>query len=177
MEWIGIIGMVVGFGLGEVSRWIHGLLRTRKLKALIEDELEAIKYQIRDKRDIIKQILNALANSQILGGSSVKFLDAGYRTYFFEINEHLTLLQRNCIHVIYERLNNIDGVLFAFEDEFRSASKDPVVSDAYEKAIANLTDCKDSLNVIRKLIDSYLDGSPIDVFYIEQPLDENKQFS
>ena len=176
MEWIGIIGVVVGFGLGEVSRFIRGLLRIKKLKALIEDELKAIKYQIPQKRDIIKKMLDAIANRELLGGSSVRFLDAGYRTYFVDINEHLTPKQRNCIHVIYERLSNIDSVLFSFEDEFRSALNDPAVTNPYYASTARLKDCLASLEVISKLIEGYLDGSPEDVFYIEQPLVANERF-
>ena len=178
MEWIsGIIGVFVGYGLGEFSRWRRGLSRVKSLKVLIADELIAIKQQIPQKRDILEKMIVAIADKQILGGSSVSFLNVGYRTYFFEINEHLTPKQRNCIHVIHERLNNLDRVLFSFEDEFRFALKDSAVNDPYYAFTARLKDCLDSLIVVNKLIESYLSGEPVDVFYIEQPLVANKRFS
>ena len=177
MERIGIIGVVVGFGLGEVSRLMRGVLRIKKLKALIEDELKAIKYQIPQKRDIIRKVIEAISNKELLGGSSVRFLDAGYRSYFFEINEHLTPKQRNCMHVIHERLNNIDRFLFSFEEDFKLALKDPAINDPYYAFTAHLKDYLDSLTVVDELIESYLSGSAIDVFYIEQPIDENRRFS
>lgn len=181
MEWISgiiaIVGIVIGFGLGEVSRWIRGLLRIKKLKVLIEDELKAIKYQIPQKRDIIRKIVDAIDNRELLGGSSVRFLNAGYQTYFAEINEHLTPKQRNCIHLIHESLKNIDVGLFCFEEEFRSALNDPAVTDPYFASKAHLQDYLSSLDVVHKLIESYLNGKPIDVFYIEQPFVEDGRFT
>lgn len=144
---------------------------------MIEDELKAIKYQIPQKRDIMRKMIDAIANKQILAGDSVRFLEAGYRSYFFEINEHLTPKHRNCIHVIHERLNNFDRVLFNFEDDFRFALKDPAVNDPYYAFTARLKDCLDSLTVVSELIESYLSGSPVDVFYIREPLVANKRFS
>jgi len=173
----GLIGVVVGFSLSEILRTIRETLRVRKLKGLIEDELRALKYQIPQKKDLILKMIEALKKHELLPGNSVKFLDTGYRQHFAQLYEKLTPKQKNCLHVIYGVLANCDFMMFSFEDEIKSALKDPAINDPFSAFAGRLNDYRDRLKNVEDLIESYLKGDPTDVFYIDRPLDPERRFT
>jgi hypothetical protein len=160
----GIVGVIVGFILGEVSRYLRYRLRIRKLKKMIMRELEAILSQIPQKKDIIKKMINSLDEQKVLPGTSINFITNGYNRYLSEIYEHLSNLQKNCLHCIYEYLRIIDETLASFEQRFISGINEGVVSNPFEEFKKPLNDLMDTCNTSEMLIRSYLSGKPEDVF-------------
>lgn len=159
-----VVGVVIGFLLGEGSRIIRDKLRIRRLKRAIREELLSIHKQIDSKKDIIAQMIEAIRSKRILSGLSVAIIDTGYRRYAAELYPHQTLLERNCLHVIYERLRIADKTLNAFDTDFRAAHSEGVMKDPFTVFLGKLEDLRDSYDAVKKLIDLLLAGKAEDVF-------------
>jgi len=162
-----IVGVLLGTFLGEGIRWVRKKKRRRDLKAIVREELNCIKQQILQKNHMIAEIITALNKREILSGDSVPIMDTAYRRHIGELYEHLTLKQRNCLHVIHERLRSADELLSSFEPRISDevlrlgASVQP-----YVKYKTLFKDHQESYDVVTKLIDSYLANEPEDVFYV-----------
>jgi hypothetical protein len=87
-----------------------------------------------------------------------------------DVYPHLDELQRNCLHVIYGRLKVADDFMDNFEDRIvkavREAYADPTV-DPWPTYAAKVREIDESYKEVVKLIRSYLDKSPIDVFGVK----------
>lgn len=170
-----LIGVLFGFLLGEGTRYIRYRLRRYRLERIIEEELKSILVQIPQKKDITVQMIDRLNNRRILSGLSVGIINTGYKQHISELYEHLTLLQRNCLHVIHEYLNIAEKILFSFEKNFMDALlKEKNIHDPFETYKGRLQDVLESYDKVESLIKGYLNGKPTDVFYIEDN-ENNKQ--
>lgn len=159
-----ILGIIIGFCLGEGSRYIRYKLRIKNLKKLIKDELRALESQIPDKRKIIKDIIQSIKNDELLPGSSVGLVNTGYKSYFGELYEHLTFKQRNCLHYIYETLDVMENYLNNFENDLQNAHNEGILKSPNKAFISKSKDILQSLDKVENLIDSYLENNPIDIF-------------
>lgn len=162
----GLIGVVLGFSLGEGTRWVRQKLRIRTLKQTVRTELKAILAQIEDKEDILKQAVQALQKKRVLPMTAVRFISNGYNSNIEELYEHYSAIDRNCLHVIYERLRVADLLTESFFENFQKALKDKIVDDPWEAYIGHLGDWVESYKVVRSLIRSFLAGETEDVFHI-----------
>lgn len=162
-----VVGIIIGFMLGEGSRWIRYKLRVRKLKQMIKDELKSILAQIPQKREIVNLIIQRLKQGRFLSGLSVRAINIGYKQHIAELYEHLSFHQRNCLHVIHERLDIADKVLFSFEHDFASALKEKIIARPFDAYRGHFEEILESYKVATKLIKGYLAGNPEDVFYID----------
>lgn len=163
----GIIGVILGYALGEGTRLIRYHFRISKLKRIILEELKSIQAQIPQKKDLVKKMIGALQKEQMLGGISVGIVSIGYRQHIGELYEYLGQRRRDCLHVIHERLKNADDMLSSFENDFTSAVQDKVVNDPFAAYAGRLSDILENYDCVEKLIESYLEEKPTDVFYIE----------
>ena len=80
-----LIGVLVGFVLNEVSRLFREICRIRKLKRVLEAELQTIKVQIKDKEDILLQAIQACTTRQVLPMISVCTVRTGYDAYLGDL--------------------------------------------------------------------------------------------
>src|SRR5258705_549395 len=76
--WIGLIGVAVGFALGEVSRIMRRRLEIWRKKRLISSELRSVLAQIPDKRYLLQKASVALRRMEVLPLASVHVSTAGY---------------------------------------------------------------------------------------------------
>ena len=127
-----LIGVTLGFALGEGSRLVRRWVRIGKLKKLVRDELVSIQMQIPQKREILGKMISALKKHQLLSGVSVAIVNIGYHQHISELYEHLSVNQRNCLHVIHEHLRVADEVMNRFMDDFQAASRDKVIEDPFD---------------------------------------------
>jgi hypothetical protein len=163
----GLIGVALGFSLGEGSRCIRKRLRIRKLKGTVHTELKAILAQIEDKEDILRQAIKALEEKRgVLPMAAVRFITIGYGSYIEDLYEHYSDVDRNCLHVIYERLRAADSLTESFFEDFQRAIKDKIIAEPWKAYAAHLGDLDESYNVVRNLINSFLAGKAEDVFHI-----------
>src|SRR4029077_17526173 len=126
-----IVGVMLGFVLGEGSRLVRHWFRIARLKRLVRDELVSLRMQIPQKRDIVGNMITSLDQRKVLPGISVSAVSTGYRHHISELYEHLSIIKRNCLHVIHEPLRLSDQIVNRFVDDFQAASRDKVLADPF----------------------------------------------
>lgn len=109
-------------------------------------------------------MIQYLHTNQYLAGNSVRSINSGYNQYIAELYEHYSLIEKNCLHVIYERLRICDEILSDFEQCFLDALQRGVIKEPYKAYAERLQDIYDNYTVIEELIKSFLSGTPKDVF-------------
>ena len=112
-------------------------------------------------------MINSLRKKEVLPGDAVGIINIGYKHHIPELYEHLPFLQRNCLHVIYERLRIADEILSLFKRDFISAIQEKIIHDPWEYYAEHLKEILNSYGVVEDLIKDYLDGKPKDVFYVK----------
>ena len=160
----GLIGVVVGFCLSEGTRLLREKCRIHKLKRVLKAELQAVKGQIRDKKDILLQAIQACENNRVLPMVSVRMVRTGYDVHINDLYETYSTLERNCLHVIYERLRISDEKMDSFHKDMEESFRAGVVEQPWDVAISQLSELSESYTVIDYLIQSFLDGDPENVF-------------
>lgn len=161
-----LIGVALGFALGEGSRCVRERIRIRRLKSAVRAELQAILAQIPDKEDILRQATKALEKKAVLPMVAVRFATNAYGSSIDDLYEHYSDVDRNCLHVIYERLRVADSLTDSFFEDFLRAIKDKVIDDPWKAYIDHLAEVAESYKVVRSLINSFLGGKAEDVFHI-----------
>jgi hypothetical protein len=170
-----IVGVIVGFLLGEVSRLLRHMARIRSLRKMIREELKSIQAQVPQKVDLIAKVQDSLSRDRLLPGESVAILSLGWRQHGPELYSHLEPKQRNCLHVIHERLRVADEFLAGFETYHRHALAEGVITDPKQACRDRLADLTDSYSVVSTLISGYLSGRPQDVFNTELSEEERSK--
>ncbi len=162
-----LIFVLLGFLLGEGSRYLRYRSRLWRLKRIIKEELGSILAEIPQKKDIVQQIIAALEKQQVLPGLSVGIINMGYKQHIAELYEHFSFLERNCLHVIHEHLDINDKILSSFEHDIKSAIQEKVMASPFSFYKIHLQEILKSYNMVENLIKAYLDGKPTDVFHIK----------
>jgi hypothetical protein len=162
--WWALAGVVVGFCLGEGSRYLRYRLEIFRNKRLVKEELRSVLSQLPQKIDVLRQAIEKLRGKQFLPILSVHLVATGYNSVLSQLYPHLTFTERNCLHVIYERLRVADEAMDAFENDFTRAVKDKVIGDPCAAAIGRLEDLVHSLGIVEELAKSYVAAKPVDVF-------------
>ena len=164
--WLALIGVVVGFLLGEGSRLGRYFWQIRRNKELVRSELRAVLAQIPQKRDILNQAIPALRQGHVLPMQSVRAVATGYQSVLEDLYPHLSDLERNCLHVIYERLRVADEFMDAFEENLTRIVREKTFPDPWSVHIGKIEEMLQSYAVVEELARSYLSGSPKDVFCV-----------
>ena len=164
--WVALIGAVVGFSLGEGSRLFRGWWNVRKNRNVIEAELQSILCQISDKLDILKQELEHLKSKRVMPMLGVRSVMIGYQSIVQDLYPNLSVLERNCLHVIYERLRVADEFMERFESDISTAIREKVIEDPYNVFAGKIEDLIDSYQTVKDITTSYLVGTPVDVFRV-----------
>jgi len=162
----GLMGVIVGLVGGEGLRWVRYRVRLCRLRRAMTHELQSIRGQIPQKLDIVKDMRESLKDGKILSGDSVPVIDASWRQHGAELYLHLSAIQHNCLHVIYESMRHADRHMSSFESDYRHAVVEKVVTDPRGAFIGRLGELEQRLKLVSTLIDEYLSGKPRDVFYL-----------
>ena len=158
------VGVVLGFLLSEMAQLVRYRHRVFRLRVMVREELKSICAQIGQKKSILKQAQEELKKEKVMPTLAVHVLAEGYRTILNELYGHLSRKERNCLHVIYERLRVGDEFMDHFESKITAALKEHMVNDPYKYYTTVFGDLLCSYDVVKSLIGSYLKGDPIDVF-------------
>lgn len=164
--WVALAGVALGFLLGEGSRYARYRWEISRNKKLVRRELQTVLSQIPQKRDILHQAIAHLKQKQCMPMLSVRSVTTGYYSVLEALYPHLRLLERNCLHVIFERLRVVDDQMDGFEESFVRALKDKIIEDPSLTYVGRLEELLESYAVIEYLARSYLAKNPIDVFAI-----------
>ena len=158
------LGVLLGFGLGELSRIIREWRQRRRLKAALLDELDMNLHLIPQKEDNLQNMIKALRNKTLLPGKSVHSASTVFRTHIGEIGAHLEPIYRDNLHVIYEHLRVNDEFMDQFEQEFKRDRQLKIMENPWDAYVTFLSDLLDSLNVVKRLISALRSKNPTDVF-------------
>lgn len=162
--WAALAGVFVGFLLGEGSRYLRYRLDIRRNKRLVQTELRSVLAQLPLKKDILNQAIDHMRQQRFLPLLSVTTVTLGYYSVQESLYPHLKPLERNCLHVIFERLRVADEQMDQMERAFMAAVKDKVIADPWSVFIGRCEELTTSYDVVAELATSYLAGKPVDVF-------------
>ena len=162
--WWALAGVVVGFCLAEGMRYVRYRWEIHRDRRLVKEELRAVLAQLPQKADILRKAIAKLQQKQVLPTMSVHALTTGYSSVLSALYPHLSLVERNCLHVIYERLRVMDEVMDSLERDFLAAVREKTVDNPWVVYADRLDDMLHSVGVVEELAKSYLSGKPVDVF-------------
>ena len=165
--WVGLIGVGIGFMLGEGSRYIRYRVEICRNKKLIIAELKSVLSQIPYKKDILTQAVAHLREGRFMPTTSVRSITTGYYSVLESLYPHLSLLERNCLHVIFERIRVVDDLMDSLEDSFTKAMKEKIIPDVPATYASRLEELIESLITVEYLSNSYISRVPINVFPIK----------
>lgn len=160
----GLVGVLLGFFLGEGNRLIQERCKVRRLKKVIQSELRSIKTQIESKEDILLQAIQSFRTRGVLPTISVRTVRTAYDAYIGTLYLEYSERERNCLHVIYERLRISDEIMDSFDKEFQESLKSELIDQPWDVAVSQLEELLASYDVAAELIQSFFDGTPKDVF-------------
>ena len=157
--WI-VISVLIGFFLGEGTRWIREKLRIRRLIIMIKEELKLIKKQIKKNLNEINEIINILKKKEYPVILPLMHINICYTKFVSEIYEHLPYKKRGSLHFIYNSLEQIDRVVKSTQELLSSLNiKDVSIDYIKELCEANIGNIKTVYSDINENIDYYLDAS------------------
>ena len=162
--WFALAGVLLGFLLGEGSRYARYRWEIWRNKRIIKTELQTILSQLPQKQDILRQALGKLKEKRFMSTLSVRAVTTGYHAVLDDLYPHLSLVERNCLHVVYERLRVMDEQMDGLEQTFISSVKDKIIGDPWSAYGGRLEELLESCAVIDDLARGYIAGSPVDVF-------------
>ena len=162
--WIALVGVAVGFLLGEGSRYIRYRVEIWRNKRLVRTELQSVLAQIPQKRDILNQAIASMKHQRFMPMLSVGTVTLGYYSVQESVYPHLKPIERNCLHIIFERLRVADEQMDGMEEAFMRAVRDKVPADPWGVFVGRCEELLTSYDVIADLASSYLAGKPVDVF-------------
>lgn len=162
--WIALVGVVVGFLLGEGSRYLRYRVDIWRNKRLVRTELQSVLAQLPQKRDILKQAIGHMSQQRFLSMISVSTVTLGYYSIQESLYPHLKPIERNCLHIIFERLRVADEQMDRMDEAFMRAVKDKVLADPWIVFAGRCEELLASYDVVAKLAASYLAKKPVDVF-------------
>src|SRR5687768_6389577 len=81
-EWDWLLGIIIGALLTGVGSLLGGWITTKRVKGAIQDELRANRYQIEQKRDIVRQAREALNRGNVLPTFSLPISTTVFDSHF-----------------------------------------------------------------------------------------------
>ena len=160
-----LLGVIVGFVLNEASKLFKDKCLSKKLKKALEDELSTNLYQLDQKTEIANQMKYALNQGNFLPGISVPFASSVYDHHFPSILKELSPIQRDNVRHIYSNLMLLDEVLFSLEKSYKEDIQEGVLVDTNAAYVGKIDDVLNNYEVLKELINCYLNGSPKDIYY------------
>jgi hypothetical protein len=161
---IALAGVAVGFLLGEGSRYGRYRLEIWRNKRLIKTELTSVLAQLPQKCDILHQAIEHMKQKRFMPTMSVRTVTVGYDSVQKALYPHLTPIERNCLHVIFERLRVADEQMDRLEEAFLRAVNDKVHTDPWLAFISRCEELLESYDIVAELAQAYVSGKPINVF-------------
>ncbi|OGF05537.1 MAG: hypothetical protein A2W00_01755 [Candidatus Eisenbacteria bacterium RBG_16_71_46] len=166
-----LIGVVVGFGLAEGSRWLQGWRRRRRLIRALHDECRSLLSQLPDFIDICQQMIGSLRNHRFLPGPAVRAMRTVYDATITELTPHLSSRERNLLHVVHERLKVGDVMIADHGRDFLEELRHQQIADPWGAWINRFEEQIGSYQLVERLLQSFIAGNPVDVFHLQDPGD------
>lgn len=159
-----LFGVVLGFVLAEGAQWfkLHRL-RDQLRKSLLS-ELQSITRMVPSKVDVLNQAESHFKAERVMPTQSTRFPRDVYSRIIIETPEILKEWERDCLHIIHERLRVVDNSMDSMEERFVSINS----SYSHEQAIAavgcSIDDLREALSQTSRLAQSVISGECVDVY-------------
>src|SRR2546426_9664495 len=119
--------------------------------------------------DLFSRISASLERRVFIPGLAVRAMSSIYREAIRELGPHLSMKERNLLHVAHERLRVGDRLLKMYDNYLRAAEMQGIPDHVWENERRKMTDQLESYGVVVELLESFLRGDPIDVFHVDVP--------
>lgn len=164
---IGLIGVILGFGLGAGYQEYRDWARRKRLCSELRNELTANLYSIPQKKATIQSIISAMSEQKVLPGTSVPFCTAIFGHHYPECSPFFSQKERNLLQVVYSTLRTVDATLAEFEPAVTGASSEHAENRVLIAFEHKLKDLISALEEQERLIQSFMDRTPVDVFHMD----------
>ena len=165
--WVAALtGVVLGFGLSELSSFIKQKLHIGRRKRALVKECESIIAQIPQLRDIFVQCIGHLQQKALLPSPHVRAITVIYYSTLSELAPYLTNTELNLLHVAYERMRVGDEILESYDSDVRKDLLEGVITNPWKAVIIEMKEQIESYRVVEELLKSFIEGKPKDVFYL-----------
>ncbi|PKG54945.1 MULTISPECIES: hypothetical protein [Halomonadaceae] len=159
-----LLGVVLGFVLAESAQWLKRLkLRFRLRKSLVA-ELQSITRMVPSKLDVLSQAESHFKAERVMPTQSTHFPREIYSRVIIEAPEILKDWERDCLHIIHERLRVVDASMDSMEERFLSINSSYSGEQAISAAVGSINDLKEALSQTSELAQSVISGARIDVY-------------
>jgi len=159
-----LLGVVLGFALAEGAQLLKRLrLRGRLRKSLVA-ELQSITRMVPSKVDVLSQAECYFKAERVMPTQSTHFPREIYSRTVIEAPEILQDWERDCLHIIYERLRVIDVSMDLMEGRFISINSSYSSEQAISAAVGSINDLKEALSQTSALAQSFISGERVDVY-------------
>lgn len=172
---IGLFGVLLGFGLGAGYQECMEWRNRKKYKSAIRAELKANLHSIPQKVDTIQNMLAALNRGELLPGPAVRFSRSSYDQYFPFIAAHLTEMERNSLHLLYEYFRVTDDLIVSSSESIAQTLGTDQVEVQVNLAKAKLGDLPNLLSLTEELLVEHIKGRPRDVYHTSEDYDDLRQ--
>lgn len=165
---IGLLGVVLGFGLAVGYQESRAWFDRRAIRSSLRTELRSNLYLLPQKADTIGKVLKTLDEGRLLSGESVSFSTAIYTQHYPGLSWRFSSEERNSFHVIYEYFRIIDRSLLDHSERILQHAEGKILPDILTIQIAKMHDLQDLIEVTETLVQRHLDGRPEDVLHINR---------
>jgi hypothetical protein len=158
-----ILGVLVGFLLGEGTRYFRYKIRILRLKRVVREELKTIIMYTNLKIDFIEtKLLELLRNKKIPTGNVTKTITIGFNHHFSELYEYFSPIQRMYLHLIYQNIEVGEQTLSSIKNDLISTLNSNIFDDPYQPSILTLESTIELYKNTKSLIEEYLKNKCID---------------
>jgi len=167
--WATILGVIIGFGLAELSAIIKKHNERKDCKNALIDEVRFNQEQTKNKISILDQTIHDLKQKKLISTQC-----ATYSTIEFDNLYHIAIpvlhpLEKDNFRHLNSFYKKIDSILGAFDQEFKNdidnfEMRQNTIDSIYESAAVKLGDIRDSLTMNLELTKSLLNGTPNPIF-------------
>ena len=167
----GMVGVVLGFLLSVAAEVTRRWLRIRRLKQALRAECESLIAQIPFLIDTLQKRIDLLENEIYLPGPDVRGISIIYDATIGELASNMSAKERNALHIAYQTLRIGDKIVASYVEDAIEMIKSDTVADTPKAFTNTFKDLIKSYEIASKLLQSYLDGDPVDVFQIDASKD------
>ncbi|WP_346837980.1 hypothetical protein [Microbulbifer sp. SAOS-129_SWC] len=159
-----LLGVVLGFVLAEGAQWLkRHRLRIRLRKSLVA-ELQSIIRMVPSKVDVLNQAESHFKAERVMPTQSTRFPRDIYSRIIIETPEILKEWERDCLHIIHERLRVVDNSMDSMEERFISITSSYSREQAISAAVGSIDDLRGALSKTSELAQSVIFGERVDVY-------------
>jgi len=164
-EYIGLIGVILGFFLSQLATTWRERRKAKRAVKLIMEELRANLAVLPQRRDVVSKVKIELDRKKVRPGQGVPFLTRSYDYNIHLAYPVLSPIERDNLHVVYERLKFVDSFLSSFEADLMKHLERKLVDNPYALYSIRMEEILENFRVVEDLISKHLKGEPVDVFY------------